>query len=75
MFIAWEPILINAGQRSNGFSVKGNSFMWSEASGFRGRLVWDWYHKAPQLFYLNRYYDATISSSCSKIQLKTEYIN
>ncbi|CAI7647839.1 unnamed protein product [Penicillium palitans] len=75
MFTAWEPILINAGQGSNGLSVKGNSFMWSEASGFRGRLDWDWYHKAPQVFYLNRYYDATISSSCSKIQLKTEYIN
>ncbi|CAG7959116.1 unnamed protein product [Penicillium nalgiovense] len=74
-FTSWGPNLINAGQGSNGFSVKGNSFMWSEASGFGGWLVCDWYHKAPQLFYLNRYYDATIPSSCSKIQLKTEYIN
>ncbi|CAG8882684.1 unnamed protein product [Penicillium nalgiovense] len=86
--------LINAGQGSNGFSVKGNSFMWSKPAAsvdgsVRPRhhysspgndsswhfLVCDWYHKAPQLFYLNRYYDATIPSSCSKIQLKTEYIN
>ncbi|CAG8262603.1 unnamed protein product, partial [Penicillium nalgiovense] len=74
-YTSWEPILINAGQGSNGFSAKGSSFIWSEASGFGGWLVCDWYHNAPQLFYLNRYYDATIPSSCSKIQLKTEYIN
>ncbi|CAG8158964.1 unnamed protein product [Penicillium nalgiovense] len=74
-FTSWNPTLINAGQGSNGFSVKGNSFMWSEASGFGGWLVCNWYHNAPQLFYLNRYYDATIPFSCSKIQLKAEYIN
>ncbi|KAJ6163713.1 hypothetical protein N7497_003692 [Penicillium chrysogenum] len=37
--------------------------------------VCNWYHNAPQLFYLNRNYNATIPSSCSKIQLKAEYIN
>ncbi|KAJ5462805.1 hypothetical protein N7475_007749, partial [Penicillium sp. IBT 31633x] len=62
-------------QGSNGFSVKGSNFMWSEVSGFGGWLVYDWYHNAPQLFYLNRDYNATIPSSCSKIQLKAEYIN
>ncbi|KAJ5037137.1 hypothetical protein NUH16_005020 [Penicillium rubens] len=77
---SWDPILIKAGQGSNGFSVKGNNFQWSEASGFGG-----WLGKTPAslrlvpqyapLFYLDRYYDATIPSSCSKIQLKTEYIN
>ncbi|KZN87877.1 hypothetical protein EN45_064380 [Penicillium chrysogenum] len=72
---SWEPILINAGQGSNGFSAKGSSFIWSEASGFGGWPVCDLYHNAPQLFYLNRDYNATIPSSCSKIQLKAEYIN
>ncbi|KAG0156146.1 hypothetical protein PDIDSM_3322 [Penicillium digitatum] len=38
------------------------------------KTVCDWYHNAPQLFYLNRYYTATIPSSCSKVQLKIEYI-
>ncbi|KAJ5349981.1 hypothetical protein N7541_007708 [Penicillium brevicompactum] len=71
---SWEPIVINAGQGSSGFSVKGNNFQWSEASGFGGWLVCDWYHNAPQLFYLNRYYTPTIPSSCSKVQLKAEYI-
>ncbi|CAG7971834.1 unnamed protein product [Penicillium salamii] len=70
----WDPILINAGQSSTGFSVKGNNFLWSEASGFGGWLVCDWNHNAPQLFYLNRYYDTTIPSSCSKVQLKADHI-
>jgi hypothetical protein len=37
-------------------------------------LVCDWFHNAPQLFYLYRYYDAKIPCSCSKVQVKTEYI-
>ncbi|EKV11973.1 hypothetical protein Pdw03_6952 [Penicillium digitatum] len=73
---SWEPIVINAGSGgSSGYSIKGDStFQWSESSGFGGWLVCDWYHNAPQLFYLNRYYTATIPSSCSKVQLKIEYI-
>ncbi|KAJ5348569.1 uncharacterized protein N7506_001822 [Penicillium brevicompactum] len=71
----WIPILINAGQGSDGFSVKGNKFVWSEANGFGGWLVCDWYHNVPQLFYLNSYHNATIPTSCSKIQLRTENIN
>ncbi|KZN87578.1 hypothetical protein EN45_061390 [Penicillium chrysogenum] len=74
-YTSWERILINAGQGSNGFSAEGSSFIWSEASGFGGWLVCNCYHNAPQLFYLNRNYNATIPSSCSKIQLKAEYIN
>jgi hypothetical protein len=35
--------------------------------------VCDWFHNAPQLFYLYKYYDATIPSSCSKVQVKAEY--
>ncbi|KAJ5958865.1 uncharacterized protein N7479_006015 [Penicillium vulpinum] len=74
-YASWSPIVINAGDGgTDGFSVKGNNFQWSEANGFGGWLVCDWIHNAPQLFYLNRYYDAIIPSSCSKVQLKTEYI-
>ncbi|CAI7638819.1 unnamed protein product, partial [Penicillium palitans] len=62
-------------QGSNRFSAKGSSFIWSEASGFGRWLVCDWYYNTPQLFYLNRDYNATIPSSYSKIQLKAEYIN
>jgi hypothetical protein len=35
-YLAWDPIVINTGQGSNGFSVTGNKFQWSEASGFGG---------------------------------------
>ncbi|KAJ6037940.1 uncharacterized protein N7446_012214 [Penicillium canescens] len=73
-YTSWDPISINAGQGSNGFSVKGNNFQWSEVSSFGGWLVCDWYHNVPQLFYLNRDHDAAIPSSCSKVQLKVEYI-
>lgn len=34
--------------------------------------VCDWYHNAPQLFYLYRYMKAEIPGSCSEVQLKTE---
>jgi hypothetical protein len=37
-YASWEPIQINAGRGSSGFSVKGNDFQWSEASGFGGWL-------------------------------------
>ncbi|CDM35786.1 hypothetical protein DTO013E5_9231 [Penicillium roqueforti] len=74
-YASWEPIVINAGSGgSAGYSIKGDAFQWSENNGFGGWLVCDWYHNAPQLFYLNRYYTATIPSSCSKVQLTTEYI-
>ncbi|KAJ5360146.1 hypothetical protein N7517_009337 [Penicillium concentricum] len=74
-YASWEPIVINAGSEgSEGYSIKGNNFQWSEQNGFGGWLVCDWFHNAPQLFYLNRFYEATIPSSCSKVQLKAEYI-
>ncbi|KAJ5196793.1 hypothetical protein N7449_007272 [Penicillium cf. viridicatum] len=72
---SWEPMVINAGSGgSSGYSIKGDNFQWSESSGFGGWLVCDWYHNAPQLFYLNRYYTPTIPSSCSTVQLKAEYV-
>ncbi|CAI7646701.1 unnamed protein product [Penicillium palitans] len=46
-YTSWQPILITVGRGSNGFSVKDNSFIWSEASGFGGWLVCNWYHNAP----------------------------
>ncbi|OQE40352.1 hypothetical protein PENCOP_c006G08021 [Penicillium coprophilum] len=74
-YASWEPIVINAGSEgSEGYSIKGNNFQWSEQNGFGGWLICDWFHNAPQLFYLNRYYEATIPSSCSKVQLKAEFI-
>ncbi|OOQ82308.1 hypothetical protein PEBR_39614 [Penicillium brasilianum] len=72
-YASWEPIEINAGSGSEGFSIENGNFVWSEANGFGGWLVCDWYHNAPQLFYLNRYYKPTIPSSCSKAQLKVVY--
>ncbi|KXG50180.1 uncharacterized protein PGRI_061470 [Penicillium griseofulvum] len=74
-YASWEPIVINAGSGgSAGYSIKGDNFQWSEQNGFGGWLVCDWFHNAPQLFYLNRYYEAVIPSSCSKVQLKVEYV-
>lgn len=34
--------------------------------------VCDWYHNAPQLFYLHEGAKATIPSSCDKVDLKPE---
>ncbi|KAJ5908214.1 hypothetical protein N7495_000896 [Penicillium taxi] len=72
-YAAWEPIEINAGGGSTGFSITNGTFVWDKASGFGGWLVCDWFHNTPQLFYLYRYYDATIPSSCSKALLKPIY--
>lgn len=39
------------------------------------KVVCDWYHSAPQLFYLYApYEDPKIPSSCSKAELKAEYL-
>jgi hypothetical protein len=35
-------------------------------------LVCDWYHNAPQLFYIYRYYTAELPASCSRVKLLTE---
>ncbi|KAJ5099374.1 hypothetical protein N7532_006375 [Penicillium argentinense] len=68
--LAWEPVEINAGGGSNGFAIKEGKFVWSEQNGFGGWLACDWYHGVPQLFYLNRFYNATIPSNCDKVDLK-----
>ncbi|KAB8079612.1 hypothetical protein BDV29DRAFT_164053 [Aspergillus leporis] len=72
---AWEPVEINTGYGNDGFSVSDNSLQWSEQKGFGGWLVCDWYHNEPQLFYLYKYIQATIPSSCSKVQLAAEPIS
>lgn len=37
-------------------------------------IVCDWYHNKPQLFFLNKNYNATtIPSSCSRVQLTPDY--
>ncbi|GMG11883.1 unnamed protein product [Aspergillus oryzae] len=38
-------------------------------------IVCDWYHNAPQLFYLYKYREPTIPSSCSKVQLAVEPVS
>ncbi|KAJ5238803.1 hypothetical protein N7468_003422 [Penicillium chermesinum] len=68
-YAAWDSVTINAGTGSDGFSVKGGELVWSEADGFGGWLICDWNHGVPQLFYLDRYYDDKIPSSCSKASL------
>jgi hypothetical protein len=38
ILVAWEPIEINAGEGSSGFSIDNGNFVWSEADGFGGWL-------------------------------------
>ncbi|KAJ5317441.1 hypothetical protein PENANT_c074G11108 [Penicillium antarcticum] len=72
-YASWQPIQINAGTGTDGFSIDNGLLQWSEDMGFGGWLVCDWFHNAPQLFYLYKYYDPIIPSSCSKVQVKVEY--
>ncbi|KAE8371936.1 hypothetical protein BDV26DRAFT_286373 [Aspergillus bertholletiae] len=72
---AWEPVEINVGYGSGGFSINDESLEWSAQQGFGGWLVCDWYHNAPQLFYLYKFLEPTIPSSCSKVQLAVEPIS
>lgn len=43
-------------------------------AGRADSAVCDWYHNAPQLFYLYSYLNAVIPSSCSKVDLMVKYI-
>ncbi|PYH88257.1 hypothetical protein BO71DRAFT_391913 [Aspergillus ellipticus CBS 707.79] len=70
---AWESVQINTGYGTEGFSTDGSGLEGPEAYGFGGWLVCDWYHNAPQLFYIYRYYTPTIPSSCSRVDLTPEY--
>lgn len=38
ILIAWEPVEVNAGGGSKGFSIKEGKFVWSEENGFGGWL-------------------------------------
>ncbi|OQE23259.1 hypothetical protein PENSTE_c009G05355 [Penicillium steckii] len=68
----WDPVTINAGSGRSGFSIKDGKFVREAKDGFGGWLVCDWYHNAPQLFYLHEGAKATIPSSCDKVDLKPE---
>ncbi|PYI12012.1 hypothetical protein BO78DRAFT_392685 [Aspergillus sclerotiicarbonarius CBS 121057] len=72
-YAAWESVQINTGYGDQDFSISGTNLEWSEANGFGGWLVCDWYHNAPQLFYISSYYQPDIPSSCSKVDLTAEY--
>ncbi|GAD96503.1 conserved hypothetical protein [Paecilomyces variotii No. 5] len=72
---AWEFVQINAGYGTSGFSINSTGLEWNTEDGFGGWLVCDWWHNAPQLFYLVEYYQAELPSSCDKVQLKPEYVS
>ncbi|RMJ24294.1 hypothetical protein PHISP_04835 [Aspergillus sp. HF37] len=71
-YAAWTPVRINAGMASEGFVIKDHQLVWSR-DAFAGWLVCDWYHNAPQLFYLYSYMKPEIPSSCSTVDLRVEY--
>ncbi|KAL4902762.1 hypothetical protein BDW74DRAFT_157536 [Aspergillus multicolor] len=71
-YAAWQFVQINVGTGQEGFSINGTGLQWSEQKGFGGWLVCDWWHNAPQLFYIYRYYDAKYPASCSEVKLVTE---
>ncbi|KAL4918691.1 hypothetical protein BDW62DRAFT_210310 [Aspergillus aurantiobrunneus] len=71
-YAAWQSVQINAGYGQDGFSVNSTGLQWSEQKGFGGWLVCDWYHNAPQLFYIYRHYTAEYPASCSEVKLQTE---
>ncbi|KAL4787069.1 hypothetical protein BJX76DRAFT_354481 [Aspergillus varians] len=72
-YARWQFVNINAGQGQEGFSIDSSGLQWSPEKGFGGWLVCNWYHNAPQLFYIYRYYtDAKYPASCSEVKLLTE---
>ncbi|KAL5041666.1 hypothetical protein BDW71DRAFT_191430 [Aspergillus fruticulosus] len=71
-YAAWQFVQINAGTGQEGFSINSTGLQWSTQKGFGGWLVCDWWHNAPQLFYIYRYYKAEYPTSCSKVKLVTE---
>ncbi|KAL4997494.1 hypothetical protein BDV10DRAFT_186093 [Aspergillus recurvatus] len=71
-YAAWQFVQINAGTGQDGFSVNSTGLQWSTQKGFGGWLVCDWWHNAPQLFYIYRYYKAEYPAFCSEVKLVTE---
>ncbi|KAJ0422621.1 hypothetical protein BJY00DRAFT_71391 [Aspergillus carlsbadensis] len=71
-YAAWQFVELNVGYGAGDFSVNSTGLQWSEQKGFGGWLVCDWYHNAPQLFYIYRYYTAEYPASCSRVKLLTE---
>ncbi|KAJ9205755.1 hypothetical protein DTO166G4_4630 [Paecilomyces variotii] len=65
---------VNAGYGTSGFSINSSGLEWNAEDGFGGWLVCDWWHNAPQIFYLVEYYQPELPLSCNKVQLKPEYI-
>ncbi|KAI9372751.1 hypothetical protein BJX61DRAFT_424483 [Aspergillus egyptiacus] len=70
-YAAWQYVQINIGYGTQDFFVNGTGLQWSERNGFGGWLVCDWYHNAPQLFYIYRYYTAEYPASCGRVNLQT----
>ncbi|EAW13414.1 uncharacterized protein ACLA_054610 [Aspergillus clavatus NRRL 1] len=73
-YAQWAQVGINTGYGDEDFSINQDGLQWSEEKGFGGWLVCDWYHGAPQLFYIYRYYEPVIPSSCDAVKLQVEYL-
>ncbi|KAL5340885.1 hypothetical protein BJX70DRAFT_396268 [Aspergillus crustosus] len=71
-YARWQYVHINAGEGLEGFSINSTGLQWSESWGFGGWLVCDWFHNAPQLFYIYRFYTPEYPASCSEVKLLTE---
>ncbi|RAO68278.1 uncharacterized protein BHQ10_004290 [Talaromyces amestolkiae] len=70
-YAAWEFVEINAGQGVSGFELENNNTLTWNSTEFGGWLACDWWHGAPQLFWLIAYEEGDISypSSCSEVDL------
>ncbi|KAL2218114.1 hypothetical protein M432DRAFT_417351 [Thermoascus aurantiacus ATCC 26904] len=72
-YAAWEMVEIDTGYGTQGFYIDAGSLQWN-VSGFGGWAVCDWWHNAPQLFWLVDFYHPQLPSSCSKVDLRAEYV-
>ncbi|KAF9884395.1 hypothetical protein FE257_001795 [Aspergillus nanangensis] len=74
-YASWEPVQINAGYGQDGFFTNSTGLQWETEVGFGGWLVCDWYHNAPQLFFMDRYRKPVIPQECTRVLLKLEYFD
>ncbi|KJX92576.1 hypothetical protein TI39_contig5840g00003 [Zymoseptoria brevis] len=65
-YAAWAGVAMKLGDEDS--DSPGGS-----TDSFKGWLIWDWYHGAPQLFWrISGYEHTTILSSCAPVLLKPE---
>ncbi|EGP84648.1 unnamed protein product [Zymoseptoria tritici ST99CH_3D1] len=82
-YAAWAGVAMNLGDGDSGYYLNENGLQWTSSpespggstDSFKGWLVCDWYHGAPQLFWrISGYEHTTIPSSCAPVLLKPEAI-